>query len=184
MLLISEAHDSGSEAKLGEVLRRAQLANITIYAVGISGAKADLTRKPADRLPPKATPDGTFGEPPPPGTVQTPTTEIQNAEAGSPLAAAVALAIWAVNHAKDKVTSHQLEIAAAATGGQHVSAWKDRNIEKVIDEMGGELHSQYTLTYVPIGTNTSGYHEITVKVDRADLTVRARPGYYLAEPGS
>ena len=31
----------GSTAKLGEVLRKAQLANVTIYAVGISGAKAE-----------------------------------------------------------------------------------------------------------------------------------------------
>ncbi len=29
-----------------------------------------------------------------------------------------------------------------------------------------------------------GYHQITVKVDRADLKVRARPGYYLAPPDS
>lgn len=184
MLVIGEAHDSGSEAKLGEVLRRAQLANITIYAVGISGAKADLQRKPEYKEPPKATPDGTFGMPPPPGTVQTPTTEEQAEEAGSPLAAVQALALWAVMHAKDKVTAHQLEIAAAATGGEHVSAWKDRTIEKVIDDMGGELHSQYTLTYAPTGTSSEGYHEITVNVDRKELTVRARPGYYLEQPGS
>lgn len=184
MLVIGEAHDSGSEEKLGEVLRRAQLANITIYAVGISGVKADLKRKPEYKEPPKATPDGTFGMPPPPGTVQTPTTEEQAEETGSPLAAVEALAVWAVMHAKDKVTAHQLEIAAAATGGEHVSAWKDRTLENVIDEMGGELHSQYTLTYAPTGTSAEGYHEITVKVDRVDLTVRARPGYYLAEPGT
>jgi VWFA-related protein len=184
MLVIGEAHDSGSEEKLGEVLRRAQLANITIYAVGISGAKADLKRKPEDNLPPKATPDGTFGEPPPPGTVQTPTTEAQAAESGSPLAAVEALALWAVMHAKDKVTAHQLEIAAAATGGEHVKTWKDRSLEKVLDEIGGELHSQYTLTYAPTGTDAEGYHEISVKVDRKDLTVRTRPGYYLAGPGS
>jgi VWFA-related protein len=184
MLVIGEAHDSGSEEKLGEVLRRAQLANITIYAVGISGVKADLKRKPEYNAPPSATPEGTFGMPPPPGTVQTPTTQAQAAEAGSPLAAAVVLAVWAVMHAKDKVTAHQLEIAAAATGGQHVSAWKDRSIEKVIDEMGGELHSQYTLTYTPSGEVTSGYHEISVTVDRKDLTVRARPGYYIEGPQS
>ena len=184
MLVIGEAHDSGSEEKLGEVLRRAQLANITIYAVGISGAKADLKRKPEDKLPPKATPDGTFGEPPPPGTVETPTTEAQAAEAGSPLAAVEALAVWAVMHAKDKVTAHQLEIAAAATGGEHVKAWKDRSLEKVLDEIGGELHSQYTLTYAPTGSDAEGYHEISVKIDRKDLTVRTRPGYYLAGPGS
>jgi VWFA-related protein len=182
MLVIGEAHDSESEEKLGEVLRRAQLANITIYAVGVSGVKSDLKRKPEDKPAPSATPDGTFGMPPPPGTVQTPTTQQQAAQAGSPLEAAVALAVWAVTHAKDKVTSHQLEIAAAATGGQHVSAWKDRTLEKVIDEMGGELHSQYTITYAPDSDVTNGYHEITVTVDRKDLTVRARPGYYIEPP--
>jgi len=184
MLVIAEAHDSGSEEKLGEVLRRAQLANITIYAVGISGVKADFQKKPDYKKPPTATPDGTFGMPPPPGTVQTPTTEEQAAEAGTPLAAAVALAVWAVSHAKDQVTAHQLEIATAATGGQHVSAWKNRTIEKVLDEMGGELHSQYTLSYTPSGDVATGYHEINVTVDRKDLTVRARPGYYLAGPES
>jgi VWFA-related protein len=185
MLVIGEAHDSGSEESLGDVLRRAQLANITIYAVGVSSVKADLKRKPEYKAPPKATPDGTFGEPPPPGTVQTPTTELQAQESGSPLAAVVALAVWAVSHAKDKVTAHQLEIAAAATGGMHVSAWKDRSIEKVIDEMGGELHSQYTLTYTPSGSVPDGYHEISVTVSKEKergLNVRARPGYYLGTP--
>jgi len=183
MLVIAEAHDSGSEEKLGEVLRRAQLANVTIYAVGISSTKADLKRKPDYQPPPRATPEGTFGEPPPPGTIQTPTTDANNQGGGNLLA----LAVWAVMHAKDQVTAHQLEIAAAATGGQHVSTWKDRTIEKVIDEMGGELHSQYTLTYTPSGEATAGYHEISVTVSQEKargLKARARPGYYLGVPES
>jgi VWFA-related protein len=185
MLVIAEAHDSGSEEKLGEVLRRAQLANITIYAVGISTTKADLKRKPEYTGPSPITPAGTSGMPPPPGTVQTPTTDTQGGigQGGSLLG----LAVWAVTHAKDQVTAHQLEIAAAATGGLHVSTWKDRTIEKVIDEMGGELHSQYTLTYAPSGVNTDGYHEISVTVAKEKergLKVRARPGYYLGAPES
>jgi len=185
MLVIGEAHDSGSEDKLGEVLRRAQLANVAIYAVGISGAKADLKRNPDDnyKKPPRVTPEGTYSTPPPPGTVETPTTEMQQQQAGAPMAAAVALAVWVVQHAKDKVTSRQLEIAAAATGGVHASAWKHETLEKVIDEIGGELHAQYTITYAPTGTDGEGYHEIIVQLDRKDLTVRARPGYYLAGPG-
>ena len=185
MLVISEAHDSGSEDKLGEVLRRAQLANVAIYAVGVSGAKADLKRNPNDeyKKPPRVTPEGTYSTPPPPGTVQTPTTELQQQEAGMPAAGAMALAVWVIQHAKDKVTSKQLEIAAAATGGVHVSAWKQATLEKVIDEIGGELHAQYTITYAPAGTEGEGYHEITVELDRKDLTVRARPGYYISGPG-
>jgi VWFA-related protein len=184
MLVIAEAHDSGSEEKLGEVLRRAQLANITIYAVGISSMKADLKRKPEYTGPTRATPEGTFGTPPPPGTIQTPTTD-DNAHAQGP--SLLALAIWAVTHAKDQVTAHQLEIAAAATGGLQVSTWKDRSIEKVIDEIGGELHAQYTLTYTPSGENADGYHEISVKVSKErerGLKVRARPGYYVGVPES
>jgi len=180
MLVIGEAHDSGSEAKLGEVLRRAQLANITIYAVGISSTKADLKRQPQHTGPTPVTDPGTFGIPPPPGTIDTPTTDPQGM--GPNL---LNLAVWAVKHAKDQVTSHQLEIAAAATGGMHASTWKDRLIEKQLDEIGGELHSQYTLTYTPSGSVVDGYHEIAVTVTgekERGLKVRARPGYYIGAP--
>jgi VWFA-related protein len=183
MLVLSEAHDSGSQATLGDVLRRAQLANITIYTVGLSSTRSDLTRKPDYQRPPNPTPDGTFSGPPAPGTVQTPTTENQKYEGANILA----LAVWAVQHTKDQVTAHALEIASTATGGSHVSAWKNRTIEKVIDEMGGELHAQYTISYTPSDGSVSGYHEIAVTVAKEKergLKVRARPGYYLAGPES
>ena len=182
MLVIAEAHDSGSEEKLGEVLRRAQLANVTIYAVGISSTKADLKRKPEQSGPSPVTPPGTSGIPPPPGTVETPTTDMQGQGASL-----LNLVIWAITHTKDQVTSRQLEIAAAATGGMHVSTWKERTIEREIDEIGGELHSQYVLTYTPSGEATDGYHEISVTVSQEKarkLKVRARPGYYLGAPES
>jgi VWFA-related protein len=178
LLVISESDDSGSEARLGEVLRKAQLANVTIYSVGISSTRAALQKKPEYHAPPSATPPGTFGSPPPPGTVQTPTTEAQRTE-GFDL---MALAVWAVMHVKDEVTNSGLAIATTATGGAHLATWKDRSIEKAIDEIGGELHSQYMLTYTPTGTDALGYHEIKVEVDRKDLKVRARPGYYVAGP--
>jgi len=64
----------------------------------------------------------------------------------------MALAVWAVQHIKDQITDHALEIAATATGGAHMATWKDRSIENAIDEIGGELHSQYSLTYTPSDT--------------------------------
>jgi VWFA-related protein len=178
LLVIAESDDQASEAKLGEVLRKAQLANVTIYSVGISSTRAALQKKPEPHGPQSATPEGTFGMPPPPGTVQTPTTEGQRTEGFDLLA----LAIWAVMHAKDQITNSGLAIAATATGGAHLATWKDRSIEKAIDEIGGELHSQYMLTYTPTGSDALGYHEIKVDVDRKDLKVRARPGYYVAGP--
>ena len=180
MLVLAEAHDEGSNAKLGEVLRQAQLANITIYSVGISSTRAALQKKAEYKRPPNPAPDGTFGLPPIPGTVQTPTTE--NDRYGN--IDLMALAVWAVQHIKDQITDHALEVAATATGGAHISTWKDRSIESAIDEIGGELHSQYSLSYTPSDTEASGYHEIKVDVDRVGLKVRARPGYYLAGPDS
>ena len=56
-------------------------------------------------------------------------------------------------------------------------------IEKAFDEIGGELHTQYTLGYSPVGASEAGYHEI--KVTLADpkfrnLKLRSRPGYYVS----
>jgi VWFA-related protein len=179
LLMVSEATDVGSATKLGEVLRQAQLANIAIYSVGLSTTRAELqTKTPKQRI--AATPPGTFPQPPLPGTVQTPTSEEQRYGNIDLLA----LAVWAVQHAENQVKDHALEVAAVATGGAHLSTFRDRSIEKAIDEIGGELHSQYSLSYTPTGTGDSGYHEIKVSVDRAGVKVRARPGYYLAGPES
>jgi VWFA-related protein len=182
LVILSEAADVGSEAKLGEVLRQAQLANVTIYSVGLSTTRAELQAKPKDTRP-KITPPGTFPLPPQPGVPQTPTSE-ENRYGNIDLLAA---AVWAVQHIHDQVKDHALEVAAAATGGAHLSTFKDRSIERAIDEIGGELHSQYTVSYTPTGSDTPGYHEIKVNVVRNDaknLKVRARPGYYLAPPDS
>ena len=179
LFILSEATDVGSGTKLGEVLRQAQLANITIYSVGLSTTRAQLQAKPDNRRI-SATPPGTFPQPPLPGTVQTPTSE-ENRYGNIDL---LALAVWAVQHAEDQVKDHALEVAATATGGAHLATFRDRSIEKAIDEIGGELHAQYSLSYTPSGTGGMGYHEIKVSVDRKGMKVRARPGYYLAPPES
>src|SRR5437879_334291 len=182
LMILSEATDAGSEAQLGAVLRQAQLANVTIYSVGLSTTRAELQAKPKDTRP-KITPPGTFPLPPQPGTPQTPTSEANRYGNIDILAAAV----WAVQHVHNQIKDHALEVAAAATGGAHLSTFKDRSIEKAIDEIGGDLHSQYTISYTPTGADAPGYHEIKVNVVRNDaknLKVRARPGYYLAVPES
>src|SRR5580700_5724753 len=179
MLILSETVDAGSEVKLGEVLRKAQLANVTIYSVGLSTTRSELKAKPKDTQIQTA-PPGIFTLPPPPGTVQTPTTEA-NRNSGVDL---LGLAVWAVEHVDNRAKDHAMEVASTATGGLHLSTYKDRSIEKAIDEIGGELHSQYSVSYAPTDSNTIGYHEIKVQLDRKDLKVRTRPGYYVAPPES
>ena len=179
MLVMSETVDSGSEAKLGEVLRKAQLANVTIYSVGLSTTRSELHSEPKHNQPAPIAPPGINTMPPPPGRAPSPGNE--STSEGVDL---LGLAIWAVKHADNKVKDHAMEVACTATGGAHLATYKDRSIEKAIDEIGGELHSQYTVSYAPTDTNAVGYHEIKVDVDRKNLKVRARPGYYIAPPES
>jgi VWFA-related protein len=182
MLILAEATDFGSDTRFGAVLRQAQLANVTIYSVGLSTTKAELQAAPKNTTP-QITPPGTFGAPPMPGTVQTPETDAARYGSGD-LTQAV---IWAVQHVKDKIKGNPLELAAAGTGGEHLATFKDRSIEKAIDDIGGELHSQYSATYAPAGTNDTGYHEIKVGIDKKGSNkwqVRSRPGYYVGPPES
>ncbi|MGB8473427.1 MAG: VWA domain-containing protein [Candidatus Acidiferrum sp.] len=178
LLVMSEAVDTGSETKLGEVLRKAQLANVTIYTVGLSTTRAELHEQRRN-TPQPITPPGISPMPGPPGTAPTPSVQQATQGGGADL---LALAIWAVQHIHGEVKDRPLEVATTATGGAYISTFKDRSIEKAIDEIGGELHAQYTMSYVPTDGADLGYHEIKVQVDRKDLKVRARPGYYVAAP--
>ncbi len=156
MLVLGEADDKGSEAKLDAVLRRAQLENITIWSVGFSTVHALIENRA--RMKPT---DPGYGD--------------NNL---------IPVAKWAATHVRDRVTGNPLEIAASATGGSFISVWKDRSIGTMIDEIGGELHSQYLLTYMPTGTEAIGFHEIQVKVDQPKVKVKSRPGYYREVSGN
>jgi hypothetical protein len=70
-------------------------------------------------------------------------------------------------------------VAATATGGTYESVFRDSKIENAIDAIGGELNSQYMLSYRPTSMDNPGYHQIRVTVDRPGVKVRTRPGYYL-----
>src|SRR5437867_447152 len=128
MLIVSEATDEGSEKKLGEVLRQAQLANVTIYSAGLSTTRAELQAK---RQPPQRPNLPVGSVPPPPGIPATPTYEDNYRYGSADLMAAV---VWVVQHIYDQVKGNPLELAAAATGGAQLPTFKDRSVEKAIDE--------------------------------------------------
>jgi VWFA-related protein len=162
IVVVGEASDNGSEEKLGRVLREAQLSNIVIYGVGLSTTAAGLRAPPSQTSP--------F-----PGTVQTPTSQQQYGGNIDLLG----LAEWAVRNATAVVKDRPLELAATATGGTYQSAFRDSKIENAVDAIGGELNSQYMLSYRPTGSDAPGYHQIKVTVNRPGVKVRTRPGYYL-----
>lgn len=178
LVVIGEAQDSGSESQLGAVLRHAELANVIIYSVGLSTTAADMRQPAGQYQAPQMGPPGTYPLPTPNGTAPSPQME----QAVQPNMDLGALLIWLVKTGKNAVGPNSLDIASKATGGLHVNTMRDRSIEKAIDQIGGELHAQYTVAYRPPGDEPSGYHEIKVTVDRHGANVRTRPGYYIPPP--
>jgi VWFA-related protein len=175
IVVVGEASDTGSEERLGRVLREAQLSNVVIYSVGLSTTAAGLRSPPSQSGPAPATPPGTFGGPSFPGQVQTPTSQQQYGGNIDLLG----LAEWAVRNVTAVVKDRPLEVAAVATGGTFQTTFRDSKIETAVDAIGAELNSQYVLSYRPTGADTPGYHRIKVAVDRPGVKVRTRPGYFL-----
>ena len=186
LLVISEALDSGSESKLGEVLRQAQLQNITIFTIGLSSIRGELQARQRDNAPVPIAPPGISTVPGPPGTVNVPPPGGPGGD-GIDL---IALAQVIVRQTKSVETKHNLELAAVATGGSYYSTFKGRSIESALDEIGGELHSQYMLSYSPPRSgdgNDFGYHKISVSLvpeKSQGKKVSARPGYYIPPPAN
>jgi hypothetical protein len=186
LLVISEALDSGSETKLGEVLRQAQLQNITVFTIGLSTIRGELQSKPRDNAPVPIAPPGISTIPGPPGTVNVP-------PAGGPGGDGIdliALAQVIVQQTKSAETKRTLELAAVATGGSYYSTFKGRSIESALDEIGGELHTQYMISYSPPRSDDGhdfGYHKISVTLvpDKSQgKKISSRPGYYIPPPAN
>ena len=179
IVIMSEASDLGSDVRLDSVVKRAQLYNIAIYSVGIPTTLAELKATPKD-VRHQITPEGIFPQPGMPGTVQIQPTEDIRYGYGN----LMNFNLWALKNVKDQITGHALQTAAAGTGGRHIATFGPTSMQKAVDEIGAELHAQYSLTYEPKGINETGYHRIRVHVKRKDLKARARPGYYVAPPES
>jgi VWFA-related protein len=171
MLIVGESQDRTSSAKLGAILRDVQEANITIYSVGPSSTAADLLvpggNGNTNQVPlPKSLPPAATKAPP-------------RNHLGESYVDFLTPAIWLLSRATNEIKNHQLEVAAAATGGVHYRTLNSRSMQAALDKIGGELHAQYVLSYAPNAANTPGFHQIRVTVDQPTLTVRTRPGYFV-----
>ena len=167
MLVIGESEDLGShEATLGQVVREAVFNNVAIYVVGISSSNMDLRDglNPAPIKLGKHAPQISSVKDPYVLDLMTP-------------------AFWLLTRGTNRLSSHQLEVAAAATGGIDYPTFKDLKIQEALDKIGGELHAQYLLSYKAPGGRVGDFHRIRVEVSRPRVAVRARPGYYSAVVG-
>ncbi len=93
-------------------------------------------------------------------------------------------AIWLLERGTNELKNHQLQVAAAATGGIHYRAFHDSTLRGALEKIGGELHAQYIISYQTNAAHIPGFHSIRVKVSRPNVAVRTRPGYYVAAPAN
>jgi VWFA-related protein len=176
IVTLAEAFDKGSEDTLSQVLREAQIANITIYSVGLSTMVAEVHSPHQQTAPLRATPLGIYGLPAIPGSVYTPT--VEQLRSGNIDLGGLVRPVWAF-----AVRKPPIEAIAVATGGRYQSTVGTTSIETAIDQIAGELNTQYALSYRRAGSDTLGYHRIKVEVvGQRGLTAHYRAGYYLFQP--
>src|SRR5580658_2619611 len=173
VLLIAEKRDKGSELRLREALTQAQFANVSIYSLDISTVVAALTDKGMPPRPPSIPPEAQHM----PGNYpSTPTTVEQNYYNGNYIPVFVDI----FKATKSLFVDDTLDVFTRYTGGREYSFIGEKSLEKAVDGISEELHSQYLLSYSPNNPDEGGFHDIKVTVNRPKLEVRTRPGYWVA----
>jgi VWFA-related protein len=173
LLLISEKRDKASEGRVRDALMAAQLANVSVYSIDISHLLAEFTSKsePARQnpIPPTAVAM-------PPGAAVTPTTTNIQQNSGN----VIPLMVEIFKGAKSIFIDDALDVFTRYTGGKQYPFVSQKSLEKAVSAVGEELHSQYLLSYTPNNLAEGGFHEIRVTVNRPNLEIRTRPGYWVA----
>ena len=68
------------------------------------------------------------------------------------------------------------------SGGEVFHATKEHTLEEFYSRLTEEARHEYTLAYVPRGTDrSSDYHTIEVRVERKKVDIRTREGYFTGE---
>ena len=171
LLLISETRDRGSEATLPDVIRQAQAAGVTVYSATYSAFRTGFFAKPEEVQQPRQTrplpiPSGKPNWDPVGQTIPA-NTSAQSSDILGGIGELVRLS-------KDKTT----EKLALATGGAEYPFTKLAGLEKAIQNLGEEIHSQYVISFIPKEPQP-GYHTLTVQVQPGtNFRIRTRPGYW------
>lgn len=171
MVTIAENRDQGSQLKVKEVLEAAEFNSVEMYSVDVSQALAQLTSTPTPSRPNTIPPGGQYL---PNGQVMTPTLDQQLNNNGdwTPVLKDIFLAV------KDIFVAKPMSVYSRYTGARQFPFYTRNGLERAISDIGQELHNQYILTYQPNNPEEAGYHTIKVTVDKPDLKVYAREGYW------
>jgi VWFA-related protein len=173
LLLIAEKRDRGSEARVREALEEAEFANVAIFSIDISSVVATLT---GEAIPPRPPAIPATAEHVPAGAPLTPTTIEQNYYVGN----YIPMFVDIFKGVKSLFVDDTLDVFTKFTGGTQYSFISEKTLERAVQGISREMHSQYLLSYSPNNQTVGGFHDIRVVVDRPGLEVRTRPGYYVA----
>jgi len=174
ILLISETRDKGSEGKLRDLLLLAEVNNVMVYTINMSRFINTLTAKTPV---PRPSPIPVEARRMPNGQTATPNDMLQyNGWNSNALPAFVEI----FRQAKSVFVSNPAEVLTKFTGGREYGFVSQRALEEAISGIGEELHSQYLISYTPSTLADGGWHTIRVEVRRPNMTIRTRPGYWLA----
>lgn len=153
LFVISDGREDGSTARYGDVLKVLLTNNILVYAVGVDSAAISGYNKAQNTPAPHVT-----------GI-----------------------------HTKAKVIpvpefdwfgyGNILPKYASATGGQVFNSFSREAIETAYSKVTEMARFQYTIGYMAKTTPSSEYRSIEVRVDRPELRVFARDGYFPLPPG-
>jgi len=66
---------------------------------------------------------------------------------------------------------------AEASGGDLIEIQSDAEIDQAFRKILEEFRHRYLLSYTPRGVDKTGWHRLQVRVKKAGVSVKARPGY-------
>jgi len=173
LLLIAEKRDKGSTSHVREVLEEAEFANVVIYSLDISSIIAGLTSTAMPQPPPSIP---AAAQHMPANGDATPTTIDQNYYNGNFIPAFVDI----FKSVKSLFVEDAVVVFTRFTGGKEYPFISEKSLERAVQGISQELHSQYLLSYTPNNLSEGGFHEIRVTVNRPQLEIRTRPGYWVA----
>jgi VWFA-related protein len=176
IFILSEARDRSSKLTLREARELAERGGAVIYSATYSVQAQNWTSKSGD-APPMPMPDPSLRGYPPPSNPNYPAVAYPN-DAMTTLAGGTNYfdAFTEVGRLGQRNVATQL---AQVTGGRHLAFVTVESLQKLIERMGAEIHSQYLLSFVPSESKNRGFHELEITIpSRKDLIIRVRQGYW------
>ena len=157
LLVILESRDRGSETKFERAMEAIGRNGIEVFGAHYSAYATAFAAKPQDLQ----------------DTSSTPATDSSGPD-GPPQAGFLAIFSELARLGK----TNAIQALTEASGGSDYPFLKERGVEKAVEKLGVEVHSQYILGF-PQARNAAGMRQIEVLVpDRIDFRVRARRTYW------